>query len=85
MPAINNAPVTPTGSINGSNTAFTVASSPALLVLNGVMQLLNTDYTYSAGTITYTVAPLTGDWHQAFLGIAIGILVGVGMTGGCNG
>lgn len=64
--------ITPTGTINGSNTVFTVpnAPNPALslqLYLNG--QLLSpsgVDYTLSGSTITYVLPPQSGDVHVAF-------------------
>lgn len=57
---------TPTGTINGTNTAFTLANSPIsgteMVYKNG--QLMNggsgNDYTISANTITFTTAPKTG-------------------------
>lgn len=67
---------TPTGTINGSNTSFTLVNTPATgtssvstleLYLNG--QLLESgsgnDYTLSAGTITMLFAPVTGDKLRA--------------------
>jgi len=61
----------PSGTINGTNLAFTVAHTvnPAAslqLYLNGVLQMQGRDYTLSGTTITYTVAPNIsegGDWH----------------------
>ena len=58
---------TPSGSINGSNTAFTLANTPVSgteeLFLNG--QLLEpgagNDYTISGANITMLTAPLTGE------------------------
>jgi hypothetical protein len=58
---------TPTGTINGSNTAFTLANTPVAgsvsLYLNG--QLLvsgaGNDFTISGTAITMIIAPLTGD------------------------
>lgn len=57
---------TPTGSINGSNTSFTLAHtpSPALSLncfSNGVQQRAGgADFTLATATITYGVAPPTG-------------------------
>lgn len=59
----------PSGAINGSNKVFTLTSTPAtplLLFLNGNLQLAGTDFTLSSGTITYTTAPASGDWHLAY-------------------
>jgi len=58
---------TPSGTINGSNTTFTLAHTPTsntsvLVFLNGVMQTqgAGADYTISTTTITYNTAPPTG-------------------------
>lgn len=63
---------TPTGTVNGVNTAFTLANTPATnsleLFLNG--QLLEpgagNDYTISGAAITALFAPLTGDKIRAY-------------------
>lgn len=58
---------TPSGSINGSNTTFTLANTPTTgtvkLYLNGVRQKsgAGNDYTISTTTITMTTAPVSGD------------------------
>jgi hypothetical protein len=58
---------TPSGSINGSNTAFTLANTPTAgsehVYLNGVLQDVGAgnDYTISGATITMLSAPLTGE------------------------
>jgi hypothetical protein len=58
---------TPSGSVNGSNTAFTLANTPIAgteeVYLNGVLQEpgAGNDYTISTVTITYLTAPLSGD------------------------
>lgn len=57
----------PSGSINGSNTAFTLANTPVSgsehLYLNGVLQEsgAGNDYTISGTTITMATAPLSGE------------------------
>ena len=59
----------PSGAINGTNTTFTLTTTPTtplLLFLNGNLQLAGTDYTRSGSTITYTTAPASGDWHLAY-------------------
>jgi hypothetical protein len=84
----------PTGTINGTNTTFTLSAAPSpasslLLFLNGVEQLPGTDYTLSGSTITYINAPVAGDWHNAWYGAApaasvplvIGFVIGNGATG----
>ncbi|HEX7360971.1 MAG TPA: hypothetical protein VF283_10815 [Bryobacteraceae bacterium] len=65
---------TPSGSINGTNLAFTLADAPnpALslrLYKNGILLLQNTDYTLSGSTITFSSTsktPHTGDSLIAF-------------------
>lgn len=58
---------TPSGSVNSSNTTFTLANTPVsgseMVFLNGVLQNpgAGNDYTISGGTITYLTAPTTGD------------------------
>lgn len=58
---------TPSGSINGSNTTFTLANTPTAgtvkLYLNGVRQKsgAGNDYTITTNTITMTTAPVSGD------------------------
>lgn len=57
----------PSGSINGSNTAFTLANTPVAgsehVYLNGVLQEsgAGNDYTISGATITMLTAPLSGE------------------------
>jgi hypothetical protein len=58
---------TPSGSVNGSNTAFTLANTPTAgseeVYLNGLLQEpgAGADYTISGGTITYLTAPIAND------------------------
>lgn len=58
---------TPSGSINGSNTAFTLANTPTAgtlkVYLNGLRLKsgAGNDYTLSTATITMTTAPVSGD------------------------
>jgi hypothetical protein len=62
---------TPTGSVNGANTTFTLANTPLAnteqVFLNGILQEpgAGNDYTISGATITYLSAPLTGDRLRA--------------------
>lgn len=55
---------TPTGSVNSSNTAFSLASTPVSgsehVYLDGVLQTYTTDYTASGANLTFVSAPLTG-------------------------
>jgi hypothetical protein len=57
---------TPTGTINGTNKIFTLASSPnpisSLKVYRGgARQRITEDYTLSGKTITFTIAPVSGE------------------------
>lgn len=58
---------TPSGLVNGSNTAYTLAFTPVggteQVYLNGIQQDAGAgnDYTISAATITFASAPVTGD------------------------
>lgn len=58
---------TPSGSVNGSNTTYTLAHTPTAgseeVYLNGILQEpgAGNDYTISSGTITYLTAPISGD------------------------
>jgi hypothetical protein len=64
----------PTGTINGSNTVFTLASTPngdILVFLNGLTVLKST-YTVVGTTLTFTTAPETGDALQVLIGAAVG-------------
>lgn len=57
----------PSGSINGSNTSFSLANTPTSgsehVYLNGILLTsgAGNDYTISGGTITMASAPLTGE------------------------
>jgi len=59
----------PAGAVNGINTIFTVANTPTgiffLLSLNGLIQGEG-DFSRTNGTITFDVAPFTGDSLQVF-------------------
>ena len=58
---------TPTGLVNGSNTSYTLASTPVSgteqVYQNGILQDpgAGNDYTISGGSITFLVAPASGD------------------------
>jgi hypothetical protein len=56
----------PTGSVDGINTTFVLAQTPSpassvKVFQNGTKRTLATDYTFSGMTITFLVAPETGD------------------------
>ena len=56
---------TPSGLVNGVNVDFDIAAAPvvdsARVYLNGVRQVLTTNYSIVGFTITFVVAPFTGD------------------------
>jgi len=58
-------PITPTGTINGVNKVFTLPTTPGAVVLvflNGLLQQGGgVDYTLAGTSITFVVAPITGD------------------------
>lgn len=61
----------PSGTINGSNTAFTIGYAPMesevlMVFLNGLLQRQGTDYTFSGTTITFAVAPASNSTLDAF-------------------
>lgn len=61
----------PSGSMNGVNTTFTLASAPSpsaglVLALNGLVLRPGTDYTLSGATITMATAPDSTDWLRAW-------------------
>lgn len=57
---------TPSGTVNSSNTAFTISQTPfdandaVQVFLNGVKQTRVSDWTISGTTITFVTAPVTG-------------------------
>ncbi|MBI3665017.1 MAG: hypothetical protein HY236_02135 [Acidobacteria bacterium] len=68
--------VTPSGTIDGTNTVFTLSPGPSpaaslVLTRNGVVQKTGIDYTLAGGTITFTAAatPQAGDallaWYRS--------------------
>lgn len=63
---------TPSGTINGSNTIFTLAHTPSpaatlQVFLNGALQQAGGgDYTLSTATITFVSAPLAGSILTAY-------------------
>ena len=42
----------PSGTVDGSNTTFTVVNTPVYIIVDGVARRSGKGYTYSAGTIT---------------------------------
>jgi hypothetical protein len=59
----------PTGTINSSNTVFTLSVTPSALLMvfrNGLLLELGVHYTVTGSTITFANAPLTGDWLVAY-------------------
>ena len=64
--------ITPTGAINDANVTFTLPGTPVsgslILTKNGQVQLSGTglDFTLSGVTITFTTAPLSGEYLRAW-------------------
>lgn len=60
----------PTGTINGSNTVFTISNETAnneiCATLSGIKQKETTDYSLSGTTLTFIVAPFTGAVLEVF-------------------
>lgn len=57
----------PTGTVNGSNTVFTLSLLPrepdaVQVFIDGIRQRKTTDYTISGTTITFTSAPVTDQY-----------------------
>lgn len=55
----------PSGTVNGSNTAFTLSATPhsaaaVVITVNGLVQRQTTHYSVSGATVTFTSAPTTG-------------------------
>jgi hypothetical protein len=64
----------PTGTINGTNTTFTLSSAPVgdiVVYLNG-LQVVESGYSVSGTTLTMTSAPQTNDILEVLLGTALG-------------
>ena len=45
---------TPSGTVNGANTSFTVVNQPLYIIVDGISKFSSLHYTYLAGTITIT-------------------------------
>ncbi len=56
---------TPSGLVNDTNTVYTLASTPVVgsvkVYLNGMRMKVTEDYTISGTTLTFLIAPATGD------------------------
>lgn len=62
---------TPSGTVNGVNTVFTLPSTPeendsVLVFLNGLKQKQTTDYSVSGTTLTFVVAPALGQSVEVY-------------------
>lgn len=51
---------TPTGSVNGANTTFTVTAEPKWIVADGIIYFAGLGYSYNALTVTMDIAPSYG-------------------------
>ena len=72
--------LTISGTINGSNTSFTLNKAPAtanhlMVIINGVLQIRGTGYTVSGTTLTTTSAPATGSVMSCLM---LGSVYGIG-------
>lgn len=56
---------TPSGTINGSNTVFTVSNEPKYVVVNALTYFDGGGYTYSGGTITFDIPPASGSFIKS--------------------
>lgn len=61
----------PSGTINGSNTAFSLSQAPmearaVAVLIDGLFQTYTTDYSVSGTTITMVTAPALGQSIQAW-------------------
>jgi hypothetical protein len=61
---------TPSGTVNGANTSFTLSADPysvdaVLIFLNGIKLKKTTHYSISGTTITMVIAPETGQELEA--------------------
>lgn len=54
----------PTGTVDGSNTSFTVSNEPVVVIIDGLVRRPTKGYTYSSGTIT--VDPLSPPTYDIF-------------------
>lgn len=54
----------PSGTVNGSNTIFTLSNTPVddsyTITVNGLVRTKTTDFSISGSTLTFTWAPATG-------------------------
>lgn len=62
---------TPSGTVNGVNTTFTLANTPVaalgvIVLLDGIPQYNGSDYSVSGTTITFTAAPASGSTIFAY-------------------
>lgn len=62
---------TPGGTVNGTNTAFTLVSTPTasgtvVLTQNGLVLVQGTDYSISGSSLTLTTAPVIGQNLYAY-------------------
>lgn len=55
----------PSGTINGSNTAFTVSNEPKYVVVNTLTYFEGAGYSYAGGTITFDIPPATGSFIKS--------------------
>ena len=49
---------TPTGTVNGSNTAFTTSNTPKFVIADGNIYVAGFGFSYAGGIITMDIAPI---------------------------
>lgn len=59
-------PQTPSGTIDGSNTSFTISGTISLVTQNGKVLDPSAEWTVSGTTLSLTIAPDTGDSLYAY-------------------
>jgi hypothetical protein len=72
------------GTIDGSNTKFTLPSTPAnnaLAIVDGLIQTPGADYSVSGATVTFTKAPVPGQVPNALVWCLIAMLLLPGIAG----
>lgn len=75
---------TPSGTVNGVNTSFTVQNSPVQFFLNGLLQATSTDYT-SSGSGPYTISMVSAPATSSILKSYYGSVAGGGGGGATPG
>jgi len=75
---------TPTGTVDDSNTTFTVANEPLYIVVNGAQMFAGAGYSYAGGTITLDNAIGTGGFIRSAYGTGLTIETPTGTVDDSN-